>query len=37
MTTFQSVTDLPDVSSGGTASAEQIDRLVWTSVFGKDA
>jgi fructose/tagatose bisphosphate aldolase len=37
MTTFHSLKDLPDVSSGGAASAEQIDRLVWTSVFGKDA
>ncbi|HEY2905540.1 MAG TPA: class II fructose-bisphosphate aldolase, partial [Vicinamibacterales bacterium] len=38
MTTFQSVKDLADAtSSGRTASAEVIDRLVWTSVFGKDA
>jgi len=38
MTPFQSVKDLADAtSSGHTASAEVIDRLVWTSVFGKDA
>jgi fructose/tagatose bisphosphate aldolase len=38
MTTFQSVKDLSEATSGGrTASAEVIDRLVWTSVFGKDA
>ncbi len=29
--------ELSDATSGGPASAEQIDRLVWTSVFGKDA
>jgi hypothetical protein len=37
MTAFHSLQDLPDVTSGGAASAESIDRLVWTSVFGKDA
>ncbi|HEV8210221.1 MAG TPA: class II fructose-bisphosphate aldolase, partial [Vicinamibacterales bacterium] len=37
MTVFHSLQDLPDVTSGGAASAESIDRLVWTSVFGKDA
>ncbi|MCU1381761.1 MAG: aldolase [Acidobacteria bacterium] len=37
MTTFHSVTDLPDVTTSGAPSAEAVDRLVWTSVFGKDA
>src|SRR4051812_49815223 len=37
MTVFHSLQDLPDVTSGGAASAESIDRLVWTAVFGKDA
>src|SRR5580765_8218249 len=37
MTTFQSVKDLSEATSGGAASVDLIDRLVWTSVFGKDA
>jgi tRNA sulfurtransferase ThiI len=37
MTTFQSVKDLSDATSAGAASADLVDRLVWTSVFGKDA
>ena len=36
MTVFHSLQDLPDVTSGA-PSADSIDRLVWTSVFGKDA
>jgi hypothetical protein len=36
MTTFQSVTELPPVTDA-TPSPEAVDRLVWTSVFGKDA
>ena len=37
MTTFQNVKELADATSDGAASAELTDRLVWTSVFGKDA
>ena len=37
MTIFDSVKDMPDVTSGAAPSSESIDRLVWTSVFGKDA
>ena len=37
MTTFQTVKDLSDETSGGAASADLVDRLVWTSVFGGDA
>ena len=37
MTTFQSVKELSDATSAGTVSADLVDRLVWTSVFGKDA
>ena len=37
MTTFQSVKDLSDATTAGAASADLVDRLVWTSVFGKDA
>ena len=37
MTTFSSVKEVSDATSGGAASADLIDRLVWTSVFGKDA
>jgi len=37
MTTFSSVKEVSDAASGGAASADLIDRLVWTSVFGKDA
>ena len=37
MTTFQSVKDLSEATSGGAASVDLIDRLVWTSVFGTDA
>src|SRR4051812_4168073 len=36
MTTFDSVTELPAATTAA-PSAESIDRLVWTSVFGKDA
>jgi fructose/tagatose bisphosphate aldolase len=37
MTTFQTAKELSDATSGGAASAELVDRLVWTSVFGRDA
>ena len=37
MTTFETVKDLSDATAGGAATADLIDRLVWTSVFGKDA
>ena len=37
MTTFQSVKELSDAASTGVAAADVVDRLVGTSVFGKDA
>ena len=37
MTTFESVKELSEATAAGTGSAEQIDRLVSTAVFGKDA
>jgi fructose/tagatose bisphosphate aldolase len=37
MTTFQSVKELSDATSGAAAASDLVDRLVWTSVFGKDA
>ncbi|MGH9141370.1 MAG: class II fructose-bisphosphate aldolase [Vicinamibacterales bacterium] len=37
MTTFQTVTDLPDATGTATVSTDVIDRLVWTAVFGRDA
>src|SRR3954447_13634850 len=37
MTVFETVKELTEATSAGGGSADQIDRLVWTSVFGKDA
>src|SRR3954453_13849612 len=37
MTAFETVKELTEATSAGGGSADQIDRLVWTSVFGKDA
>src|SRR3954464_6583518 len=37
MTAFETVKEVTEATSAGGGSADQIDRLVWTSVFGKDA